>query len=301
MPYPFAAAEVLTAANLNAMIGAPAQNNQTGTTYSLALLDAGKTVTLSNASPVTVTVPAQATVTWADNTEINLLNLGAGLVTIAGAVGVTVNGTPLTLAQNARGILIRTASNTWTFVPGVAAAVTPGLTLVTPTSIANSGGSASASGGEVTFTAVNTISLNGVFTSAYANYKVMLNLTDRSITDGTTMRLRAAGSDTTSGTYQWSSARLGAALSGGQDNTATSQFLPFGQLNKKYALTFDIFNAAISAGSNLVGSCYHFDTVNYITVFSGGNTAAVAHDGFTFIPASGTVTGKIRVYGYLNS
>jgi len=117
MAYPFAAAEVLTAANLNAMIGAPTQNNQTGTTYSLALLDAGKTVTLSNASPVTVTVPAQATVTWANNTEINLLNIGAGLVTIAGAVGVTINGTPLTLATSKGGTLIRTASNAWTFVP----------------------------------------------------------------------------------------------------------------------------------------------------------------------------------------
>jgi hypothetical protein len=176
-----------------------------------------------------------------------------------------------------------------------------GLRLVTPTSIANSGGTATASGGEVTFTAVNTISLNGVFTSAYANYKVMLNLTGKSASDGNTMRLRAGGSDTTSATYQWSSARLGAALSGGQDNAATSQFFPYGEINKKYVLTFDIFNAAISAGSNLVGSCYHFDTINYITVMSGGNTAAVAHDGFTFIPASGNITGKIRVYGYQNS
>ena len=116
MAYPFAAAEVLTAANLNAMIGAPTQNNQTGTTYTLALLDAGKTVTLSNASPVAVTLPAQATVAWADNTQLNLLNLGAGLVTIAGAGGVTINGTPLTLAQHKEASLVRTASNVWTLV-----------------------------------------------------------------------------------------------------------------------------------------------------------------------------------------
>lgn len=117
MPFPFAAAEVLTAANLNAMIGAPTQNNQTGTSYTLALLDAGKTVTLSNASAVSVTVPLQSTVAWAANTQINLLNIGAGLVTIAGAGGVTINGTPLTLATSKGGSLIRTASNTWTFVP----------------------------------------------------------------------------------------------------------------------------------------------------------------------------------------
>lgn len=117
MAYPFAAAEVLTAANLNAMIGAPPQNAQTGTTYTLALLDAGKTVTLNNASPVAVTVPLQSSVTWIANTQINLLNIGAGLVTIAGDVGVTINGTPLTLETSKGGTLIRTASNTWTFVP----------------------------------------------------------------------------------------------------------------------------------------------------------------------------------------
>jgi hypothetical protein len=39
------------------------------------------------------------------------------LVTIAGAGGVTINGTPLTLATSKGGTLIRTASDTWTFIP----------------------------------------------------------------------------------------------------------------------------------------------------------------------------------------
>jgi len=117
MAYPFAAAEVLTAVDLNAMIGAPTQNPQTGTTYTAVLLDAGKTVTLSNASAVTLTIPAQASVSWADNTQLNFLNLGAGTVTITPAAGVTINGTPLTLATSKGGSLVRTASNVWTFTP----------------------------------------------------------------------------------------------------------------------------------------------------------------------------------------
>jgi len=117
MAYPFAAAEVLTAVDLNAMIGAPTQNAQTGTTYTAVLLDAGKTVTLSNASAVTLTIPAQASVSWADNTQLNFLNLGAGTVTITPAAGVTINGTPLTLETSKGGSLVRTASNTWTFIP----------------------------------------------------------------------------------------------------------------------------------------------------------------------------------------
>jgi len=117
MAYPFAAAEVLTAVDLNAMIGAPTQNAITTTTYTAVLLDAGKTVTLSNASAVTLTIPAQASVSWADNTQLNFLNLGAGTVTITPAASVTINGTPLTLATSKGGSLVRTASNTWTFTP----------------------------------------------------------------------------------------------------------------------------------------------------------------------------------------
>ena len=95
----------------------PTQNTQTGTTYTAVLLDAGKTVTLSNASAVTLTIPAQASVSWADNTQLNFLNLGAGTVTVTPAAGVTINGTPLTLATSKGGSLVRTASNTWTFTP----------------------------------------------------------------------------------------------------------------------------------------------------------------------------------------
>ena len=117
MAYPFAAAEVLTAVDLNAMIGAPTQNAITTVNYTAVLLDAGKTVTLSNASAVTLTIPAQASVAWAANTQLNFLNIGAGTVTITPAATVTINGTPLTLTTSQGGSLARTASNTWTFRP----------------------------------------------------------------------------------------------------------------------------------------------------------------------------------------
>jgi len=93
------------------------QNTQSGTTYSLALTDSGRTVTLSNAAAVTVTLPAQATVAWNVGETLSLLNLGAGTVTITPAADVTINGEPLTLATSKGGSLVRTASNTWTFIP----------------------------------------------------------------------------------------------------------------------------------------------------------------------------------------
>ena len=93
------------------------QNAQTGTTYSFVAADFTKLVTLSNASPVAVTLPLEATVPWPAATQLRLLNQGAGVVTVAGAVGVTINGTPLTLAQYKGAILTKTGTNTWTFLP----------------------------------------------------------------------------------------------------------------------------------------------------------------------------------------
>jgi hypothetical protein len=93
------------------------QNAQTGTTYTFVAADFTKLVTLSNASPVAVTLPLESSVPWPAGTQLRLLNQGAGTVTVAGAVGVTINGTPLTLAQYKAAVITKTGTDTWTFVP----------------------------------------------------------------------------------------------------------------------------------------------------------------------------------------
>src|SRR5690606_33005977 len=53
-------------------------NAQTGTAYTLAAADAGKVVTATNASPITVTVPAS---TFTTGQRVDVLQRGAGSVT----------------------------------------------------------------------------------------------------------------------------------------------------------------------------------------------------------------------------
>ncbi len=60
-----------------------AANNQTGTTYTLALSDAGKCVELNNGSAITLTVPGNASVAFPIGTAIELWQQGAGQVTVA--------------------------------------------------------------------------------------------------------------------------------------------------------------------------------------------------------------------------
>lgn len=61
----------------------PTVNAQTGTTYGFLIGDANNTVTASNASAQTYTIPANSSVAFPLGTIINLISLGAGIVTIA--------------------------------------------------------------------------------------------------------------------------------------------------------------------------------------------------------------------------
>jgi hypothetical protein len=90
-------------------------NTQTGTAYTLALLDAGKLVTLSNAAAVTLTIPSNAAAAFRVGTVINLLSLGAGLVTVAitGDSLVSKGALVKLTAQYSAASLVKTAATSW--------------------------------------------------------------------------------------------------------------------------------------------------------------------------------------------
>jgi hypothetical protein len=98
-------------------------NAQTGTTYTLVLADQGKLVEMSNASGITLTIPTNASVAYPTGTQINLLQTGAGQVTVAGAGGVTVNATPgLKLrAQWSSATLVKRGTDTWVLLGDLSA------------------------------------------------------------------------------------------------------------------------------------------------------------------------------------
>lgn len=65
-------------------------NAQTGTTYSLALTDAGKNVDMNNASANVLTIPLNANVAFPIGTVVTVTQAGAGVTTVSPASGVTV-------------------------------------------------------------------------------------------------------------------------------------------------------------------------------------------------------------------
>jgi len=94
-------------------------NAQTGTTYSLVASDQDKLVTLSNANPITLTIPASV---FSAGQLVNIQQIGAGQVTLAAGVGVTITSTgatsaaPKLRAQFSAATVVCTAANTFTVI-----------------------------------------------------------------------------------------------------------------------------------------------------------------------------------------
>ena len=115
---------VLSAANVNAIAGgvndlsAVQLNAQTGTSYTLALSDRSKMVTLTNAAAITLNVNTDAAVNFAIGSQILLYQGGAGQVTIAATTPGTTNirsqGSKLKIAgQYGVAGLLKIAATEW--------------------------------------------------------------------------------------------------------------------------------------------------------------------------------------------
>lgn len=93
-----------------------ATNAQTGTSYTLALSDATKSVTMNNAASNTLTIPPNSSVAFPIGTQVVIGQLGAGQTTIAAGAGVTLRsqGSKLKLTgQYAVASCIKIATDTW--------------------------------------------------------------------------------------------------------------------------------------------------------------------------------------------
>ncbi len=66
-------------------------NTQAGS-YTLAIADEGAAIHMTNAAAVMLTIPPNSTVAFPIGSEIEVVALGAGVVTVAGDTGVSING-----------------------------------------------------------------------------------------------------------------------------------------------------------------------------------------------------------------
>lgn len=110
---PMATTDLTDAAVLNQQV----TNAQTGTTYSLALTDAGKNIDMNNASANTLTIQTNANIAFPIGTVINVTQVGAGVTTISPSSGVTFTKPSARSfaisAQTETALLYKTGTDTW--------------------------------------------------------------------------------------------------------------------------------------------------------------------------------------------
>ena len=151
------------------------------------------------------------------------------------------------------------------------------------------------------FTTATSVAVNNVFSSAYDNYKIVLDITSGTVANtGIRMRLRSGGTDNTSSNYQYGNVIIGVvtavALGGNNASTeaawpvAFSAGTPGGTLEA--TVTAPFLTSRTKATVHSAGA--------YLWVFGGVMTVTTSYDGFNLYPDSGNITGTLRVYGLRN-
>jgi len=153
------------------------------------------------------------------------------------------------------------------------AAAAAGSRLIVPTSVAVGSGSGSVgTSGAVTFSGASSISLNGCFSSAYDNYKILLELTG-STNNVATMRMRVGGVDNSSANY-WN--------------------------NRVYGQATSVTSQGPTSADTSFSAVGEFGFYQHSHLKTGQTTVTTSYDGFTLIVNTGTMSGTVRVYGYKN-
>jgi hypothetical protein len=113
--------------SVDSALGQLTLNAQTGTTYTFVLTDnRNKLITASNASAQTYTIPLNSSVAFPTGSTINIIQIGAGQVTIQGTSGVTVASTgatataPKLRVQYSAATLIKVGTDSWYVIGDIA-------------------------------------------------------------------------------------------------------------------------------------------------------------------------------------
>jgi hypothetical protein len=94
------------------------QNLQTGTSYTLALTDAGKMIEMNNAAANTLTIPANTLVAFPVDTRIDVCQFGAGQTTV-GITTDTLRGDPKSPGQYKLMSLWKRSATQWVISGGI--------------------------------------------------------------------------------------------------------------------------------------------------------------------------------------
>lgn len=178
-----------------------------------------------------------------------------------------------------------------------------GLIPIRPTSATIATGSGSANSlGVVSFTGATSVTLNGVFTSEYKNYKIVISHSAFSVNSGIYYRWSSAGTPASGNSYYRSGFYYDATGTTGSQNAQPDNKLYLGDWTGNHE------GHAIIEVQGVAESRFTGSMSNAVGRFSAGNLRAVVQytnyeattvfDGIQLFPLSGNCGGTIQVFGY---
>jgi len=283
LPNVFTSGDVFTAANAN-LLRSNQYNLTTSTktaNYVLVAADVGTRVLMNAAGTTSITVNTSLFVAG-DTLEIS--NIGAGVCTITSGTCTVTSSSSLALAQYVSGTLFFTSASAAIFIAS-AVTTTPGLTLVSATTIG---------------TTVSSVTVSSAFSATYDSYLITISggIASTGGTLKTTLGSTTTGyySKTIYGGYADNVVNgFGAANAASWANTGTLTA-------NTIAYNVTLVNPFLSKNTHVYSPNSGSATTESFYSFGGYLADTTSYTAFTLTPSSGTLTGgTLRVYGYANS
>lgn len=179
---------------------------------------------------------------------------------------------------------------------------TNGLVVMTPTSIASTGTGNSSSinaDGSVDFASCATLSLNGVFTSDYDNYMIVMRINSSSGVVNISARLRANGTDASGADYVVQNITAdGTSVTGARTSSLTSFGIADAYTTQRAGSTCYLYGPYLAQPTAM----RHVGAQDYVSAAivdrASTHSLSTSYDGITVIPASSNITGLVTVFGF---
>ena len=177
-----------------------------------------------------------------------------------------------------------------------------GMVLLTPTSIAHTGTSATiGANGSVTFSAVTSLSLNGVFSADYDNYLITMRAVGNTASD-VRLRMRVSGTDnSTASSYVLQYLEASGTSVAGARTTTDSAAVFTTSNTQRDGMLLHIFGPYLSQPTAMRTAGVMGYLNAYVQDKAATHNQSTSYDGFTLFHSSNNMTGLISVYGLVGA
>ena len=276
-PFPFVAAQVLTANELNSITNLPSSTKTVS--YVLVAGDAGKRIVMNAAGSTTITVNTSL---FSAGDVVELSNINTGVCTLTAGTATVSSAGPLAIPQYGGGRLVFTSASASIYFPSavtVAAPAAAGLTFITSAQVTSSSSSTH----------------TNVFSATYNNYLLIIENATASVAGYALRAQFGTGSADTAADY--------IVGSNGDACSATTYIefmLPGATSATSRGGTFDILSPNLATATGFVGiTSGGYNTTNPGRTVQAAKNTTVQYTSLHFLSESPqNHTFKFTLYGY---